>query len=105
MKKMQFQQRKDQHQHLHPSTLLSFVLTLAWASIVQKLLLIVIYISKNYLSQDKYIPHLMRYKTFDHLYCTGEFRKPAIKVNKDTLLEYEHLKQNYLFATIKRNTF
>ena len=102
---MQFQQRKDQHQHLQPSTLLSFVLTLAWASIVQKLLLVLIYISKNYLSQDRYIPHLIRYKTFGHLYCTGEFRKPAIKVNKDTLLEYEHLKQNYLLATIKRNTF
>ena len=30
--------------------------------------------------------------------------KNAIKVNKDAMLEYEHLKQNDSFSTIKRNT-
>ena len=42
-------------------------------------------------------------KTYDNLYCTGEFKKYAIKVNKDALLEYERLKQNDLFSTIKTN--
>ena len=31
---------------------------------------------------------LNRAKTYDNLYCTGEFKKSAIKVNKDALLEY-----------------
>ena len=44
-----------------------------------------------------------RVKTYDNLYCIGEFKKSAIKVNKDALLEYERLKQNDLFSTIKRN--
>ena len=42
-------------------------------------------------------------KTYDNLYCIGEFKKSAINVNKDALLEYELLKQNDLFSTIKRN--
>ena len=42
-------------------------------------------------------------KTYDNVYCIGEFKKSAINVNKDALLEYEHLKQNDLFSTIKRN--
>ena len=42
-------------------------------------------------------------KTYDNLYCIGEFKKSAIKVNKDALLEYERLKQNDLFSTIKGN--
>ena len=33
-----------------------------------------------------------------------EYKKSTIKVNKDTLLEYERLKQNDLFSTIKKNT-
>ena len=45
---------------------------------------------------------LGRVKTFDKVYCVGEFSF-AIKVNKDALLEYEHLKQNNLFSPIKRN--
>ena len=32
-----------------------------------------------------------------------EFKKFVIKVNKDALFEYERLKQNDLFSTIKRN--
>ena len=35
----------------------------------------------------------------NNLYCIGEFKKSAIKVNK----EYDRLKQNNLFSTIKRN--
>ena len=46
---------------------------------------------------------LSRVKTYDKLYCIGEIRKSAIKVNKDALLEYERLKQNDLFSTVKRN--
>ena len=40
---------------------------------------------------------LSRVKTYDNLYCIGEFKKSSIKVNKDALLEYEGLKQNDLF--------
>ena len=42
-------------------------------------------------------------ETYDNLYCIGEIKKFAVKVNKDALLEYERLKQNDLFSTIKRN--
>ena len=45
-----------------------------------------------------------RVKTYDSYYCIGEFKKSAIKVNKDALLEYECLKYNDLFSTIKRNS-
>ena len=44
-------------------------------------------------------------KTYDNLYYIGEFKKSVIKVHKDPLLEYERLKQNELFSTIKRNNF
>ena len=44
-----------------------------------------------------------RVKTYDNLYCIEEIKKFAVKVNKDSLLEHEHLKQNDLFSTIKRN--
>ena len=43
--------------------------------------------------------------SYDRLYCTGEFEKSAIKINKDALLEYEGLKRNDLFTTIKRSAF
>ena len=45
---------------------------------------------------------LSRVKTYDKLYCIGEIRKSAIKENKDALLEYERLKQNDLFSTVKK---
>ena len=45
---------------------------------------------------------LSRVKPYDNLYCTGELKKSAIKVNKDALLEYERLKQNDLFSTVKK---
>ena len=44
-----------------------------------------------------------RVKTYDNLYCIGEIKKFAVKVNKDSLLEHERLKRNDLFSTIKRN--
>ena len=43
-----------------------------------------------------------RVKTYDNLYCIREFKKSAIKVNKDALLEYERLKENDLFLMLKR---
>ena len=46
---------------------------------------------------------LSRVKTYYNLYCIGEFKKSAIMVNKDALLEYECLKQNDLFSTVKQN--
>ena len=33
-----------------------------------------------------------RVKTYDNPYCLFEFKKSAIKVNKDVLVEYERLK-------------
>ena len=35
----------------------------------------------------------------------GNLKKTTIKVNEDPLLEYERLKQNDLFTTIKRKSF
>ena len=46
---------------------------------------------------------LSRAKSYDNLHFIREFKKSAIKVNKDTLLEYEYMKQNDLFSTIERN--
>ena len=46
---------------------------------------------------------ISRVKSYDNLYCIVEFKRSAIKVNKDALLEYQRLKQNDLFYTIKRN--
>ena len=46
---------------------------------------------------------LSRVKTYDNLYFIGEFKKSAIKVNKDALLEYKGPKKNDLFSTMKRN--
>ena len=46
---------------------------------------------------------LSRVKTYGNLYSIREFKKSAIKVNKAALFEYERLKQNDLFSTIKRN--
>ena len=37
---------------------------------------------------------LSRVKTYDNLYGIGEFKKSAIKVNKDVLLEYERLRRS-----------
>ena len=48
-----------------------------------------------------------RVKTYDVFFCIGDFKKSAVKVNKDEdeyKLEYERLNQNNLFSTIKRNS-
>ena len=45
---------------------------------------------------------LSRIKTYDNLYCIGEFKKSTIKVNKDALLDYECLKENDLCSTLER---
>ena len=33
-----------------------------------------------------------RVKAFHNFYCIGAFKKSAININKDALVEYEHLK-------------
>ena len=43
-------------------------------------------------------------ETYNDLYCVGEFKKLAKKVNNEALLEHERLKPNDLFTTTKRNT-
>ena len=48
---------------------------------------------------------LSRVKSYDNLYCTGEFKKSAIKVNKGALFEYERLKQNDLFSIVRKKPF
>ena len=49
--------------------------------------------------------YISRVKVCDNLYCMREIKKSAIKVNKDALLEYERLKQNDLFSTIKKRCY
>ena len=46
---------------------------------------------------------LIKVKTFNNLYCIGEFKKSSVKVDKEALSKYERLKQNDLFSTIKKN--
>ena len=54
------------------------------------------------LSPGQIYTALSRVKSYDNLYCTGEFKKSAIKVNKDVSIESERLKQNDLFFTAKK---
>ena len=44
-----------------------------------------------------------RVRNYDNFYCIGKFKNSVIKIYKDVLLEYERLKLNNLFSTIKRN--
>ena len=46
---------------------------------------------------------LSKVKTYDILYCIGEFTKSVIQINNNALLEYGQLRQNDLFSTMKRN--
>ena len=46
-----------------------------------------------------------RIRTYDNLYCIEEFKKSAIKVNKDALLKYGRLKQNDFFPQQKEMLF
>ena len=88
-----------------------FPLTLAWASTVYKVQGLSLeqgVIDFDLQKQKSFGPGQMytalsRVKTYDNLYCIGEFKKSAIKVNKDAMLEYKCLKQNDLFSTGKRN--
>ena len=88
-----------------------FPLTLAWASTVHKVqglsfeqCVIDFDLQKQKLFRPGQIyTALSRVQTYDNLYCIGKFVKSAVQVNKDALLEYERLKQNDLFSSIKRN--
>ena len=90
---------------------IQFPLTLAWASTVHKvqgLRLEQGVIDSDLRKQKSFEPGQIytvfsRPKPYDNLYCIGEFEKSATKVNKDALLEYESLKQNECFFTIKKN--
>ena len=46
---------------------------------------------------------LSRIKTVDKLYCIGEFKRSAIKVNTDALNECKCIQGNSLFSTIDKN--
>ena len=88
-----------------------FPLILAWASTVhqvQSLILeqgIVTFDLRKQISfgASQIYTALSRVKTYDNLYCIEEFKKSAVKVNKDGLLEHERLKENDLFSTFKRS--
>ena len=88
-----------------------FPLKLAWASTVLKVQGLSLeqgVIDFDLRKQKSFGPGQMytalsRVNTYDNIYCIGEFKKSAIKLDKDVLLEYERLKQNDLFSTIKRN--
>ena len=82
-----------------------FPLTLAWASTVHKAQGLSLGQGVNDFDLQKQrsfgegqvYTALSRVKIYENLYCIGGFKKSAIKVNKDTLLEYKHLKENDLF--------
>ena len=87
-----------------------FPLTLAWASTVHKVQSLSLEHGvvnfdlgkQRSFGADQIYTALSRV-TYNYLYCIGELRKSAIKVNKDTLLKYERLKENDLFSTLKRS--
>ena len=82
-----------------------FLLALVWASTVHKVQGLSFeqgVIDFDLQNQKSFRPGQMytalsRVQTYDNLYCTGEFVKSAVKVNKDALLEYERLKQMIYF--------
>ena len=88
-----------------------FPLTLAWASTVHKVQGLSLGQGVNDFDLQKQrsfgegqvYTALSRVKIYENLYCIGGFKKSAIKVNKDTLLEYKHLKENDLFSMLKRS--
>ena len=46
---------------------------------------------------------LSRIKTFDTLYCTGEYKRISIKASTEALKEYERLKEHSIFSEIEKN--
>ena len=88
-----------------------FPLTLAWPYTVHKVQglsleqsVIDFYLQKKKsFGPGQMYTALSSVKTYDNLYCIGEIKKSIVKVNKDVLLEYEQLKQNGLFSTVKIN--
>ena len=77
-----------------------FHLTIAWASTVHKVQGLSLeqgVIDFDLQKQKSFGPGQIstafgRVKTYDNLYCIGEFKKSPIKSNKDLLIEYERLK-------------
>ena len=88
-----------------------FPLTLPWASTVHKVQGLSLeqgaddfdLRKQRSFSVSQIYTALSRVKTYDNFYCIGEFKKSAIKVNKDALLEYERLKEIDLFSMLKRS--
>ena len=48
---------------------------------------------------------LIRAKTYNNFYYIGEFKKSALKVDKDTLLKYERLKKMICLPQLKEMLF
>ena len=42
-------------------------------------------------------------KTYDNMFCAGEYSRSSIKVNIDALNEYDRLKDYCFFSTINRD--
>ena len=81
--------------------LTQFLLTLAWLSTVHKVqglsveqgvINFDLQKQKSFGTGQMYTG-LSRVKTYENLYCIMEFKKSAIKIYKDALLEYEHLEK------------
>ena len=84
-----------------------FPLLLAWASTVHKVQGLSLEQDVNLHKQKLFgsgqiYTALRRVKSYDNFYYTGEFKKSTIKINKDALIEYERLKQNDSFSTVKK---
>ena len=47
----------------------------------------------------------IRAKTYNNFYYIGEFKKSALKVDKDTLLKYERLKKIICLPQLKEMLF
>ena len=90
-----------------------FLLTLAWASTIHKIqglsleqgvVNFDLRNQKSFQAAQMYTA-FSRIRTCDNLYCIEEFKKSAIKVNKDALLKYGRLKQNDFFPQQKEMLF
>ena len=103
---LRYQWRKIQHHSLN-----TFRLILAWTSTVHKVQGLSLEqgdIDFDLRKQKSFGPGqiylgLSWVKTYDTIYCIGEFDKSEIKANKDALFEYERPKQNNLLYIITRN--